>query len=643
MFFVDEKDYLKKGKRLLCMAFFVVLLMMVGNNKAYAAEATINFGNDGYAIEENGNFNVDVSIKADGNIGLYNISLRYDNTRMEYISGAEKEENGLITLEGTGFGDEISYNLEFKAIAPGDAGIKVKDANIASANDETIQYTIDTFATVPVNIGGEDITGKSFFEQLLEEEQAQASDNTYGLNTDIPVIGSITGSDGKVLYVVDLTDYEPNMSLWNYKLVTDTYVNRNLTYFSDEARNVRVLLTMDENENFSLYAFQKDTQSYYPVNKIVSNGSTYYIMSLNACLSIPKELSKEEANTSTIFYAINEEGAGGYYRYTTGGMLENWSANAGKKQDADKNSNIDKKAIIVVIVIGILVGVLLLVRVAIRAIKYPKRNKKKKQKHSIDLFNGNVSEKHQYLFVIRELTSREIKRRYARSYLGIIWSVLNPLLTMTVMSLIFSYMFKRSIEKFPLYYLTGNIFWALFSGATNSAMTALVDNKTLLLKAKLPKQTFVLSRVYTALVNFGYTCVAYISMLIIFRVKPTWAMLLFPLDVILALLFATGIGYILSILYVFFADIKYLYSVLLTLVMYLSAIFYPTTSLPPVLQKVIGYNPIYLSIYIAREAVVYNHVPHYTAWLKLMIAAIISLTIGLIVFKKKQNDVMQRV
>lgn len=249
----------------------------------------------------------------------------------------------------------------------------------------------------------------------------------------------------------------------------------------------------------------------------------------------------------------------------------------------------------------------------------------------------------QYFFVIRELTAREIKRKYARSYLGIVWSVLNPLLTMMVMSLIFSYMFKHSIDNYPIYYLTGNVLWGLFSTGTNSAMTALVDNKNLLIKAKLPKQTFVLSRIYTALVNFGYTCVAYILMLIIFRVKPSWTVLLFIPDVILALIFTIGVGYILSIMYVFFADIKYLYSVLLTLLMYMSAIFYPASSLPPVLQTLIGYNPVYLTIYIAREAVVYGRMPHYTSWIKLLLAAAISLWVGLIVFRDKQNDVMQRV
>ena len=107
----------------------------------------------------------------------------------------------------------------------------------------------------------------------------------------------------------------------------------------------------------------------------------------------------------------------------------------------------------------------------------------------------------QYFFVIKELTEREIKRKYARSSLGIIWSVLNPLLMMVVMSMIFSTMFKRSIDNYPIYYLTGQMVWELFSGATNAAMTALVDNKTLLIKAKLPRHTFVVSRIYTSLVN----------------------------------------------------------------------------------------------------------------------------------------------
>lgn len=257
--------------------------------------------------------------------------------------------------------------------------------------------------------------------------------------------------------------------------------------------------------------------------------------------------------------------------------------------------------------------------------------------------NGYNNDIRQYAFVIRELTSREIKRKYARSSLGILWSVLNPLLHMVVMSLIFSTMFRRSIENFPIYYLTGQLFWTLFSGATTAAMTALVDNRSLLVKAKLPKQTFVLSRIYTALVNFGYTCIAYVLMLVVFRIKPSAAMLLFPLAVLFMLAISVGLGYILSVVYIFFADVKYLYSVFLTLWMYMTALFYPITSLPEAMQTFIGCNPIYVVIAFARECVMYGRVPGLMMWIKLIGWSIGSLVVGINVFKLKENQVMQRI
>ena len=143
----------------------------------------------------------------------------------------------------------------------------------------------------------------------------------------------------------------------------------------------------------------------------------------------------------------------------------------------------------------------------------------------------------QYWFVIKELTSREIKRKYSRSYLGIVWSVLNPLLSMCVISLIFTQLFHRSIENFPIYYLTGSIIWTMFTGATNAAMTSLVDNKMLLIKVKFPMNIFILSRVYTSLVNFLYSLVAYVIMLVVFRGSACCTMFFSRVFVMFLLLF----------------------------------------------------------------------------------------------------------
>lgn len=256
---------------------------------------------------------------------------------------------------------------------------------------------------------------------------------------------------------------------------------------------------------------------------------------------------------------------------------------------------------------------------------------------------GSTGEEYrQYLFAVKQLVSREVKRKYARSYLGIIWSVLNPLMSMAVLSMIFSTIFKRSIENFPIYYLTGTIFWNLFSGATDSAMTALVDNRALLMKVKLSKQTFVIARMFTALTNFGYTCVAYVLMLLIFRIRPNPYMLLFPVVVFFIMLFSAGIGFMLSILYVFFGDIKYLYSVLLTLWMYMSAVFYPVDRLSGTMQWIIRKNPVYNYIEFARDIVLYGVMPEPVLWLKIIGWGCVSFGAGYLFFRKKENLVMQR-
>lgn len=249
----------------------------------------------------------------------------------------------------------------------------------------------------------------------------------------------------------------------------------------------------------------------------------------------------------------------------------------------------------------------------------------------------------QYAFLIRELVSREIKRKYARSYLGILWSVLNPLLSMAVMSMIFTTIFKRSIANFPIYYLTGSIFWSLFTGATNSAMTALVDNKTLLIKVKLPMVVFPLSRSCTALTNFGYSLVAYVIMLIVFRVKPNIYMPLLLLYAGLLFLFSLGIGYFLSILYVLFGDIKHLYSVLLTIWMYLSAIFYPVSSTSAAMQAVIVRNPVYNYIACARKCVLEAALPTANEWARLLIWSISIYILGKWYFDRMKNKVLQKV
>lgn len=271
-----------------------------------------------------------------------------------------------------------------------------------------------------------------------------------------------------------------------------------------------------------------------------------------------------------------------------------------------------------------------------------KKNRKIDIEKTADIVDRKERRK-QYFFVIKELTSREIKRKYSRSYLGIVWSVLNPLLMMAVLSMIFSQLFQKSIENYPIYYLTGYILWQMFTGATNAAMTTLIDNKMLLIKVKLPMEIFILARVYTALVNLGYSIIAYIVMLVVFGVKPNLAMLFSPVIILLLLVFSLGISFVLATAYVFFGDVKHLYSVLLTLWMYCSAIFYPVDQMEGIIRAIIEINPIFNYIDAMRNVVMYGVMPPVAEILRMVVWAVVVYIIGYYIFRKNKNKVMQKI
>lgn len=250
--------------------------------------------------------------------------------------------------------------------------------------------------------------------------------------------------------------------------------------------------------------------------------------------------------------------------------------------------------------------------------------------------------KGQPYFALRQLVTREMKRKYSRSRLGILWSVLSPLLSMAVLSLVFSTMFRKSIENYPVYYLTGFVIWSFFTAATNTAMTALADNQALILQIRLPRSVFPLSRVVTAFVNFLYSLAAYGVMLLLFRIPVRGSALVFPVLVFFLFLFSLGMGYILSVLYVFFGDIRHLYGVALTLWMYLSALFYPLELLPGTMQAVIWQNPVYNFIAGARDCILYGRIPLAGVLLRTAVWGAGMYGIGRLVLRRSQSKVIQK-
>ena len=244
-----------------------------------------------------------------------------------------------------------------------------------------------------------------------------------------------------------------------------------------------------------------------------------------------------------------------------------------------------------------------------------------------------------YRYLLGNLISRDLKVKYRRSVLGVVWSVLNPLLTMVVIATVFAHLFRFQIENYHLYFLVGNVLWTFFSEATNGAMGSVLENSQLLKKVYIPKYMFPLEKCLFACVNLLFSMVAVLIVMAFSGVWPTVTFFLFPFVVLLCLVFAIGMGLLLSSLTVFFRDIMHLYGVVLTAWMYATPIIYPLdlANLPGIIVAVMQFNPRYYFVTMLRDVLLYNTVPALSMWLCSAAFAFGFLLLGLWCFKKKQD------
>ena len=246
----------------------------------------------------------------------------------------------------------------------------------------------------------------------------------------------------------------------------------------------------------------------------------------------------------------------------------------------------------------------------------------------------------QYLFVIRQLSYKEHKRKTDETNLGVIWNVLNPLLYMVILSTYYQNVISHDIENFPVFVFTGITMYNYYSTATKGEMHSLVGNKSLLIRSNVPMRVFILQKVLMGFREMLYSSIALIPIMMYFKIPVTVrAFQIIPVMIVTTAVI-TGMGCILAITYVFFADVDYLYSIFMTLMFFVSGVFMPTSRLPLQLQGIATYNPIFLSIYLVRNCLVYNLPSHWTAWVKLSIWALALLTISYFLAKKTRNSLI---
>lgn len=230
-------------------------------------------------------------------------------------------------------------------------------------------------------------------------------------------------------------------------------------------------------------------------------------------------------------------------------------------------------------------------------------------------------------FLFEELVKRDFKKKYKRTVLGMVWSVLSPLLTLLIMRLVFTQFFGRNMDHYTTYLFCGNLVFSYFNESTSQGMTSLMDNAGIFTKVNVPKYLFLFSKNTQTLINFGLILGVFFIFCILDGITFTWlfALLLYPICCLM--LFNIGVGLILSALYVFFRDIQYLWSVFTQLLMYLSAIFYTINNYSETVQNLFLLNPIYLFIRYFRKIVIEGTVP--SVWFHLLMLGDVAVVLGI--------------
>ncbi|MEW6286058.1 MAG: ABC transporter permease [Chloroflexota bacterium] len=244
----------------------------------------------------------------------------------------------------------------------------------------------------------------------------------------------------------------------------------------------------------------------------------------------------------------------------------------------------------------------------------------------------------QYRDLVQQLIRRDIIARYKRSFLGVMWTMLQPLGMMAVMAVVFSALFHQ-VEGYVVYLLSGLVAWTFFAQTTTAAITHIVWGGTLIKRIYIPMTSFSISSVGTGLINLLLSLIPLVIIMLAVGRPMTWALLFIPIPILLLAAFALGISLILSTLAVYFPDIKEMYQIIVQAWMYLTPIVYPENILPEAYRFwLLHLNPMYYLIKMFRATIYDGRIPSADIILAGVLISLGTLAVGWIYFSKKADE-----
>jgi ABC-type polysaccharide/polyol phosphate export permease len=249
-----------------------------------------------------------------------------------------------------------------------------------------------------------------------------------------------------------------------------------------------------------------------------------------------------------------------------------------------------------------------------------------------------------YRYAIYNFVGSNLRARYRRSILGFLWTLLNPLFTMAILAIVFSTVFQSSVKNFSIYIFSGLLPWSLISNSMIGGSMSIVLGEAYLKKVYIPKFFFPLITVGVEVVNFLLSLLSLFFLAILLGAKVSWGLLMLPVALILTALFIFGLVLFMSIITPYFRDLSHITQLVFTALFYLTPIIYPIEVVAKShrLLTIIKLNPFLYFVDLFHVIIYQAAIPDTAAWLICLGLTIISLTIGTIVFKSREKDVVYR-
>lgn len=252
-------------------------------------------------------------------------------------------------------------------------------------------------------------------------------------------------------------------------------------------------------------------------------------------------------------------------------------------------------------------------------------------------------ELYQYRELLKTNVQKEIRGKYKGSFLGVLWSFLNPLLMVLVYALVFPYIMKTNVDNYLVYLITGVIPWNFFTTCITTGCNCVWINGGIIKKVYFPREILPISVVSAGLINFLISCVIILLFVLFGGIGFSFQLLWLPLIAIIQGALSLGLLFILSAINVYVRDIEYLVGFLLNLLFYATPILYTVDMFPEKIRWVLYLNPLTTIIESYRNIFYYQQSPVLSSLMIVLVVSFAILMLGYLIFKKLERGFAEEV